>query len=88
MQQKYFTTFADVNTDNHRQYDKTYGKDWKPFSYDKRLQDSVKVSRKNLNWQIRTMQRVQKGKNLHHTFLVLKSRQEEVPLVKHFISVA
>ena len=43
---KYFTTFADVNTDNHRQYDKTYGKDWKPFSYDKRLQDSVNVSRK------------------------------------------
>ena len=23
---KYFTTFADVNTDNHRQYDKTYGR--------------------------------------------------------------
>ena len=22
---KYFTTFADVNTDNYRQYDKLYG---------------------------------------------------------------
>ena len=61
---KYFTTFADVNTDNHRQYDKTYGKDWKPFSYDKRLQDSANVLRKKLNWP-----RVQKGKNLNHTFL-------------------
>ena len=43
---KYFTTFSDVNTDNHRQYDKTFGKDWKPFSYDKRLQDNAKVLRK------------------------------------------
>ena len=43
---KYFTTFADVNTDNHRQYDKTFGKDWKPFSYGKRLEDSAKVLRK------------------------------------------
>ena len=31
---KYFTIFADVNTDNYRQYNKSYGKDWKPFSYD------------------------------------------------------
>ena len=39
---KYFTTFADVNTDNYRQYDKSYGRDWKPFMYAKRVQDSVK----------------------------------------------
>ena len=37
---KYFTTF--VNTDNYKQYVKSYGKDWKPFSYDKKLQDSVR----------------------------------------------
>ena len=43
---KYFTTFADVNTDDCRQYDKSYGTDWKPFGYNKRLQDSVKVLKK------------------------------------------
>ena len=48
---KYFTTFADVNTDHYRQYDNSYGKDWKQFMYAKRVQDSVKVIKK------------QKGKN-------------------------
>ena len=43
---KYFTTFADVNTDDCRQYDKSYGTDWKPFGYNKGLQDSVKVLKK------------------------------------------
>ena len=65
---KYFITFADVNTDNHRQYDKTFGKDWKSFSYDKRLQDSAKVLREKLSWRKLIMLRVQKGKSLHRTF--------------------
>ena len=43
---KYFTTFADVNTDDYRQYNKSYGNDWKAFSYDKRLQDGAKVLKK------------------------------------------
>ena len=36
----------DVNTDIYRQYNKSYGKDWKPFIYDKRLQDSKNVLKK------------------------------------------
>ena len=43
---KYFKMFADVNTDNYRQYNKSYGNDWKAFSYDKRLQRVQKCERK------------------------------------------
>ena len=86
---KYFTTFSDVNTDNHRQYDKTYGKDWKPFSYDKKLQDNVKVSRKKSELaNTNNAESTKRQKLTSYISTVLKSRQEEVPLVKHFISVA
>ena len=86
---KYFTTFADVNYDNYRDYRKTFGKDWKPFNYQKRLDDSKKVKQKKPDlekskiWATTSRQKVTA---LIST--VLKSRQEEIPLVKDFVSVA
>ena len=86
---KYFTTFADVNTDNYRQYDKSYGKDWKPFTYEKRIEDSAKVSRKKNELAKSTNAEATKRQKLtSYISNVLRSRQEEVPLVKHYISVA
>ena len=86
---KYFTTFADVNTDNHTQYDKIYGKDWKPFSYDKTLQDSAKVLRKKTELAKSNNAESTKSQKLTlYISTVLRSRQEEVPLVKHYVSVA
>ena len=32
---KYFTTFADVNSENYRDYTKSFGIHWKPFLYSK-----------------------------------------------------
>ena len=85
---KYFTT-ADVNTDNHRQYDKTFGKDWKPFSYGKRLEDSAKVSRKKTELaKTNNAENTKRQKLTSYISTVLKSRQEEVPLVKHYVSHA
>ena len=33
---KYFTTFANANSENYRDYNKSFGTDWKPFLYSKR----------------------------------------------------
>ena len=86
---KYFTTFADVNTGNYRQYDKSYGKDWKPFMYAKRVQDSVKVIKKKQESAKTTNAEVTKRKKLtSYISTVLKSRQEDVPLVGHYIDFA
>ena len=43
----YFTTFADVNKDNHSQLGKTFGENaedfWRPFTYARRLEDAARV---------------------------------------------
>ena len=82
---KYFTTFANVNTDNHRQCDKTYGKDWNLFSCDKRLQDSA---RKKTELAKSNNAESTKRQKLTYISTALKSHQEEIPLVKHYVSVA
>ena len=81
---KYFTTFADVNTYNYGQYNKSYRKDWKPFTYDKRLQDSAKVLKKKTELEKSTNAEATKRQKLtSYISTVLKNCQEEVPLVKH-----
>ena len=66
---KYFTTFADVNTDDCMQYDKSYGTDWKPFGYNKRLQVSAKVLKKKSELELKlVMLKQQNARNLHRTF--------------------
>ena len=43
---KYFTTFPDVNSENYRDYTKSFGIHWKSFLYSKRVEDSKKVVKK------------------------------------------
>ena len=84
---KYFTMFADVNTDDCRQYDKS--SDWKPFGYNKRLQDSAKVLKKKSELSKTTNAEATIQQILtSYISTVLKSRQEEAPLVRHYIDIA
>ena len=84
----YFTTFANVNTNNYRDYEKTFGKDWIPFSYDKRVSDSKKVAKFKSVLDKTTNLKVTKRAKVTKFIASLKSRQEEEPLVKHFVSNA
>ena len=72
---KYFTTFADVNTDNYRQYDKSNGKAWKPFMYAKRVQDSVKVIKKKQELAKTTNAEATKRKKLYFNSIEKSSRR-------------
>ena len=84
----YFTTFANVNTNNYRDYEKTFGKDWVPFSYDKRISDSKKVAKFKSDLDKTKNAKVTKRAKVTKFIASLKSRQEEEPLVKHFVSNA
>ena len=42
---KYFTTFADVSSDDKMDYKKKYGVDWKPYSYGRRCTDGKKAEK-------------------------------------------
>ena len=84
----YFTTFANVNLDNYRDYEKTFGKDWIPFSYDKRISDSKKVAQFKSDLDKTKNAKVTKRAKVTKFIAGLKSRQEEEPLIKHFVSNA
>ena len=82
---KYFTSFADVNSENYRDYTKPFGIHWKPFLYSKRVEDSKKVVKKKQELQSSKISHVTKRQKIK-SFIsnILKSRQEEIPLLKHF----
>ena len=86
---KYFITFADVNSENYRDYTKSFGIDWKPFLYSKRVEDSKRVIKKKQELQSLKISHVTKRQKIT-SFISnnLKSRQEEILLVKHFIDNA
>ena len=84
---KCFTTFANVNSENYRDYNKSFGTDWTPFLYSKRVDDSIKVDKKKLELQT-TKGATKRQKVTSFISNVLKSRQEEIPLVKHFVDTA
>ena len=86
---KYFTTFADVNSENYRDYTKSFGIHWKPFLYSKRVEDSKKVVKKKQELQSSKICHVTKRRKIT-SFIShnLKSRQKEIPIVKHFIDNA
>ena len=86
---KYFTTFANVNSENYRDYNKSFGIDWTPFLYSKRVDDSIKVDKKKLELQTtKGSDATKRQKVTSFISNVLKSRQEEIPLVKHFVDTA
>ena len=75
---KYFTTFADVNSENYRDYTKSFGMHWKPFLYSKRVEDSKKVIKKKHELQSSKISHVTERQKIT-SFIShnLKSRQEE-----------
>ena len=88
----YFSTFANVNKKDSNNYSKCIGPnkdDWKLWDYDKRLQDSAKVSKK-----IKDLEKSKSNANTQRSNLtlymsqVLESRQEEKPLVGEYINRA
>ena len=87
----YFSTFADVNKSNCNDIKKVgFGKnDWKPFSYDERVKDAKKALEKSKELAKSKSSKQTKRTNLT-TYIrqVLKSRQEEKPLVSKYIERA
>ena len=83
---KYFTTFANVNSENYRDYNKSFGTDWQPFLHSKRVDDSIKVAKKKQGLQtIKVSDATKRQGATSFISNVLESRQEEIILVKYFI---
>ena len=87
----YFSTFANVNqgdsNDISKSFDLVGNSSWKPFSYEKRLDDAQCVQRKKKELSKKSL----KTARTHLTTFIskeLKSRQEEIPLVGEFIDCA
>lgn len=89
---KFFSTFANVSTSNHRNPDYTFGygpeSEWTPFSYQHRLSTATAVAAKAK--KIEESGKAPKTKrNELTTFIGSKnSRQEFVPLVEEYIDLA
>ena len=89
----YFTTFANVNQHDANDITKRFSlkndQYWKPFSYDKRIQDAKLVKQKKLLLQKRNSTLITQRTNLtKYIASELKSRQEEVPLFEHYIDLS
>ena len=83
----YFTTFANVHKDDCRDPKKTFGKEWKPFSYAKRISDGLKVRKKVEEVEKSKLADTTKRQKITTFIKSLNSRQYEEPLVKHFINL-
>ncbi|XP_057297789.1 uncharacterized protein LOC130628799 [Hydractinia symbiolongicarpus] len=90
----YFSTFGNVNKDNSAKFEYTYGTKqsdkWMPFNYHKRISDAKKVEGKKKEIEVKCKgNSATKRSNLtSYISKVLKGRQEEVPLVGHYIDKA
>lgn len=83
----YFSTFANVSQTDRNDFKKTFGlnqnDDWKPWNYEKRLSDEVKVS------QLKSKDpNMSRSKVTSYISKTLRSRQEFKPLVGKLIDVA
>ena len=84
----YFTTFANVCKDDSLNDKKSFGTNWMPFPYEKRVADSAKVQKKKRELALLSQSEDTKRKKITSFIASLKGRQEEVPLVQHFITLA
>ena len=89
----YFCTFANVKRDEANDYQKTFGEAggnyWKPFTYEKRVQDAIKVEAKKRQLEAKkSSPGTLHGKILTYISHELKSRQYKYPLVEEFIDLA
>ena len=88
----YFCTFANVKRDEANEFQKTFGESignyWKPFTYEKRVQDAIKVEAKLRQLEVkRCSPGTLHGKILTYISHELKSRQYKYPLMEEFIDL-
>ena len=82
----YFTTFADVNSDNSMKISYSLGVEWKPFPYEKRLSDAKMVSEFKLKVaKLKVTEAVKRTKVTNYIGRTLLSRQEFLPPALHFV---
>ncbi|XP_057305419.1 uncharacterized protein LOC130642350 [Hydractinia symbiolongicarpus] len=79
----YFTTFGTANQDNAANMNFSYGDQWKPFDYEKRIEDVKKIEVKK-----NEIEKKSKGNSLTYISKTLQSRQEFEPLVGQYIDRA
>ena len=85
----YFSTFGNVTKSDANDLNKEYGKDWKAFSFAKRLEDVKKVAdfKKNVLSKSTAAEATKRSK-LTAYIGSLKSRQETYPIVDSYIDYA
>ena len=86
---KYFTTFANVSSDNKMDYTKKFGVDWKPYSFESRVSDGKKAQKmwEGIN-SSNNAYSTKRSKFTNYISNTLKSRQEKVPLMGRYITEA
>ena len=77
----YLSTFANVNKEESNDVTKSFGVDWKPFDYSKRLKDAKLVDIKKRYLMGKKVKQGTTRNNITRYIRDLKSRQEQVPLV-------
>ena len=87
----YFTTFANVNINDSNDTTKSFSPDgicyWKPFNFQKRIQDAVKVQKKKVELSKKII-KSSRSQLTNYIANELHSRQEEAPLVGKYIDLA
>lgn len=84
----YFTTFADVCSSTSMNKEYSFGVDWLPFSYEKRLKDVEEVEKFKRLVEQQNIKEDTKRTKITSKIASLQSRQEFVPRVLHFIDRA
>jgi len=89
---KYFSSFADVSSNNQKSLTGTFGREennlWKPWSYQHRLQVVQKVEAVKKSNATKTITEKTKRKKITELIGSLKSRQEFKPLLGELIDQA
>lgn len=89
----YFSSFANVKQNEANDIRKTFGfsetHKWKPWDYNKRVDDAAKVA--DMKTQLsksKSSEATKRHQLTSYISTVLKSRQEELPLVSNYINCA
>ena len=89
---RFFSTFANVNKTDCNDIKKKIGcgeNDWKPFTYAQRVKDAEKVMQKTAALEkSKSSKQTKRNQLTSYIGEVLKSRQEKIPLVSHYIERA
>ena len=85
---KFFTTFANVSSDDMRDVTKSFGPQWKAWDYSKRIADSIKVAEFKKTLKSNVTCETNRNKIRAYIKGTLISRQEFKPLLEEYIDLA